>query len=411
MVNSGLNRSTSLMSLILIVLMGWITGCEKANTAPGARRSAAADAVQVYVILEGPWAIVPDPDPDATNGKGYLAIAPDMPDHGAMYVQANNGVTLSPGQYTMHLKNIPETATSSYTAFVPSVRLADVKSAEENPCYVRYAIHFPQPNSITEKTGGISRVGTGAHPWPVTPANSAATANTASGEFKSSLEVTLQYEVSDLTSIQMVATPGGPDPIPAQNCNPIPTNPPNPAGDPTGAIFPQSFTLGNPGTIEIGSEPRVEDLSTCYRPSKETFQALTKLLNISAAIDYPTYDAGCQQCDPQAPSSTAVCPHLTSLDQLEKVRKFVESKPNSGAVSKDIRAMEAALSGKPVKSGDQKQLMLAVERVEAFLISINGKKPQTPEQKTAIEEFKPVRIGFNVPHKDCKTPIVAPSVQ
>ncbi|HXN71349.1 MAG TPA: hypothetical protein VN861_02215 [Candidatus Acidoferrales bacterium] len=411
MVNSGANRSIATTWLVGIVLICGIAGCEKPNPTSTAKKSLATDAVPVYVILEGPWAIVPDPDPDAANGKGYLAIAPDMPDHGAMYVQASNGVTLGPGQYTLHLKNVAESGTDSYTAFAPTVRLADVKNAEENSCYVRYAIHFPQPNSITEETGGISRVGTGARPWPVTPANAAATANMGNGEFKSSLAVTLQYKVSDLTSIQLVATPGGPDPIPAQNCNPRPTNLPNPAGDPTGAIFPLPITLGNPGIIRVGSEPSSEDLSTCYRPSKETFQALTKLLNISAAIDYRAYDPGCQQCDPQAPSSTTICPHLKSLDQLEKVRKFVESRKRSGNISKDIRAIEAAVSGKRVESGGQKELMLAVERVEDFLLSVNGKEPQTPEQKTALEEFKAFRIGFNLPHKDCKTPIIAPTVQ
>ncbi len=334
-----------------------------------------------------------------------------MPDHGAMYVQASNGVTLNPGQYSLHLTNVPQQASDSYTAFVPKVRMVDVKSTEENQCYVRYAIHFPQPNSITEETSGVSRIGTGATPWPVTVANAAATSNSPNSEFKSSLAVTLQYMVSDLSSIQLVATPGGPDPVPAQGCNPQPTNPPNPTPDPSAAIFPQSFTLGNPGVIRVGSEPKSEDLSTCYSPSKKTFQALAKLLSFSASIDYPAYDPSCQACDPQAPSSTATCPHLTSVDQLESVRKFVATKPKSGSIVNEIRTIEDALSGKPLKGMSQKELMLSVERVQEFLLAVNGRNPQTPEQKTALQKFKAIRIGFNVPHKDCKTPIVAPNVQ
>jgi hypothetical protein len=412
MTSFGLKRSITSAWLATTFLLCSSFGCQKLDKAPATpKTSVAATAIPVYVVLEGPWAIVPDPDPDATNVKGYLAIAPDMPDHGAMYVQASNGVTLSPGQYTLHLTNVQEQAADSYTAFVPKVRAADVKSAEENQCYVRYAIHFPQPNSITEETAGTSRVGTGATPWPVTTANAAATANMSNSEFKSSLAVTLQYKVSDLNSIQLVATAGGPDPVPAQNCNPQPTNPPNPTADPTAAIFPQPITLGNPGVIRVGSEPTTEDLSTCYRPSKETFQALTKLLNFSAAIDYPTYDPACHVCDPQAPSSTVTCPHLSSVAQLENVRKFVATKPNSGDILKEITTIEAAMSGKPVKRGGQKDLMLSVERVQEFLVAVNGRKPQTPEQKIALQEFKPIRIGFNVPHKDCKTPIVAPIVQ
>jgi hypothetical protein len=373
---------STLVYAVVLVLLGFLAGCPGSKSpSPTAKPS----AVPVYVILEGPWVVAPDPD---VSG-GYLAIAPFMKDHDALYVKSHDSFTLSPGEYTLTVPNIQTSLTKSYRPHTATISTATLQRVQHQGGWVRYAIHLPPPNAITEESAEDSRIRTQPPVWPVLSPY-------VQGPF--TVEPAFQYAVTGGSGISLGFLNGaGPDP-----------NPPSPPLDTTPVQFPSPITLGNPGLIRIGSEPSAEDLSACDVQSKETFMTLAKLFQLNEAIDYPAYSASCQVCDPQG-TGIKPCPFIQDLNALEHYAKSVEGPESSEALN--IIAARELVSGKTAGDDGQKELLERLARTQSFLAKHPPKKPWDSALALALQNLPIVVHVENLPHKDCKAPVIELTLQ
>lgn len=220
-----------------------------------------ASTKDVYVVFEGPWAIVPDP----ADANSVLLLAPKTKRHRDLYVAASNKSTLAAGTYDL---SIPARTGSGAGTFDDSILRAKIDSKNvqhvlDNKYSTRYAIRLPKPDAYLPASRHRSRVGATYPPDPST-------------EKEYATAVSLQYSVSSLNGFSLGGTQ-----------------------DVGGAFAPLLLQVDTP-TVRFVMEP-VQDDDVCYAHSRTVFHDLVKLVGLSLYVDFPDNPSSCHSKDPQNP--------------------------------------------------------------------------------------------------------------
>lgn len=251
----------ALASAVLATL--FLIACNQSQTptAPAAPESKAAATKDVYVVFEGPWAFAPDPK-DANN---VIALAPKTKIHHDLIVQSADK-KLAPGIYDLSLpaRSGPATGVVDANILQAKIDAQSVQRVLDNKLE-RYAIRLPKPEAYVSATHYRSRAGSAYPP-------------DASTEKDYVTSVSLRYSVATLTGFSLA---GSPD---------------------TGAFNPLLLQVETPVlnfVIDPAHDPDPAD--KCHTHERESFRALTKLLNLTLFVDFPNDPGACHGKDPQNP--------------------------------------------------------------------------------------------------------------
>lgn len=267
----------ALASAVLATL--FLVACQQTQQpAPTAAESRAASTEKVFVVFEGPWAIVADPkDPNSV-----LALAPKTKIHRDLYVSTSNESTLAAGTYDL---SVPAHGAAFSGTLDPSFAQAkiDAKSLQRalDDKSGRYVIRLPKPEAYVAAKRSRTRVGASYPPDASTEQNYAA-------------YVSFRYNVSSLNGFSLAGTPD------------------------TGSFNPLLLQLETP-TIRFAIEPAVADNLTdmCHTHSREAFRDTVKFLGLTLYLDFPNDPANCHKIDPQVARSTKAEAGRTPV--LEKI--------------------------------------------------------------------------------------------
>jgi hypothetical protein len=266
----------ALASAVLATLC--LAACQQTQQPAPAAESKAAATEKVFVVFEGPWAIVADPkDPNRV-----LALAPKTKLHRDLYVSATNESTLAAGTYDL---SVPGHGAAFSGALDPTFAQAkiDGKSLQRalDDKSGRYVIRLPKPEAYVAAKRTRSRVGASYPPDASTEQNYAA-------------YVSFRYNVSTLNGFSLAGTPD------------------------TGAFNPLLLQLETP-TIRFAIEPAVPEnpRDMCHTHSREAFRDTVKFLGLTLYLDFPNDSANCHKTDPQVARSTKAEAGRTSV--LEKI--------------------------------------------------------------------------------------------
>jgi len=259
------SKLAALASAVLATF--FLIACQQSQQqpAPAAVESKAASTEKVFVVFEGPWAIVADPK----DANSVLAIAPKTKLHRDLYVAASNYSTLAAGTYDV---SVPTHGPATSGALDPSFAQAkiDAKSLQRalDDKSGRYVIRLPKPEAYVAATRYRSRVG------PKYPPD-------ASTEQDYATAVSMRYSVSSLTGFSLAGTPD------------------------TGAFNPLLLQVDTP-TIRFAIEPAQldEPKDMCNTHSREALRDTVKFLGLTLYVDFPNDSADCHKTDPQIPRST-----------------------------------------------------------------------------------------------------------
>jgi hypothetical protein len=259
------SMTVALASAVLATF--FLIACQQSQQqpAPATVEAKAAGAEQVFVVFEGPWAIVADPK----DANSVLALAPKTKLHRDLYVAASNDSTLAAGTYDL---SVPAHGAATSGALDPSFAQAkiDAKSLQHalDDKSGRYVIRLPKPEAYVAAKRFRSRVGSSYSP-------------DASTEQNYATSVSFRYSVSTLNGFSLAGTPD------------------------TGAFNPLLLQLDTP-TIRFAIEPAQLDdpKDMCNTHSREAFRDTVKFLSLTLYVDFPGDSAGCHKTDPQLPRST-----------------------------------------------------------------------------------------------------------
>jgi hypothetical protein len=260
-----LNRSLVALAYPVLATL-FLVACQQSQPpAAGAAESKAATTEKVFVVFEGPWAIVDDPkDPNIV-----LALAPKTKLHRDLYVAASNDSTLAAGTYDL---SVPAHGAAFSGALDPSFAQAkiDPKSLQHalDDKAGRYVIRLPKPEAYVAAKRFRSRVGPKYAPEAMT-------------EQAYATQVSFRYTVGTLNGFLLAGTPD------------------------TGTFNPLLLQLETP-TIRFAIEPAQMDdpRDKCSMHSREAFRDTAKFLGLTSFVDFPNDSADCQKTDPQRPHST-----------------------------------------------------------------------------------------------------------
>jgi hypothetical protein len=253
----------SLIALASAVLATFsLTACQESQqpSAPAASQSAVASTEKVFVVFEGPWAIVADPK----DANSVLVLAPKTKLHRDLYVSASNESTLAAGTYDL---SVPAHGAAFSGTLDPSFAQAkiDAKSLQRalDDKSGRYVIRLPKPEAYVAAKRFRSRVG------PTYPPD-------ASTEQNYAAYVSFRYSVSTLNGFSLAGTPD------------------------TGTFNPLLLQVDTP-TIRFAIEPAAADdpKDMCSTHSREAFRDLVKFLNLTFYVDFPNDASNCHDKDPQ----------------------------------------------------------------------------------------------------------------
>src|SRR6202171_3693405 len=165
---------SSLIALASAVLATFfLIACQQSQQpgAPAATQSAAATTEKVFVVFEGPWAIVADPK----DANSVLVLAPKTKLHRDLYVAASNESMLAAGTYDL---SVPAHGAATSAALDPSFAQAkiDAKSLQRalDDKSGRYVVRLPKPEAYVAAKRSRSRVGANYPPDAATEQNYAA---------------------------------------------------------------------------------------------------------------------------------------------------------------------------------------------------------------------------------------------
>ena len=203
---------------------------------------------------------------DPKDPNTFLVVAPKAKGHHDLYVKASNGATLGAGTYELAVP--PRTGTASAT------RDRDIAQAKIDPASLqraldakgsRYAVRLPKPEAILAAGRYRSRVG------PTYPPD-------ATTEKDYATEVSFVYSVGSYSGFSLA---GSPD---------------------TGTFAPLLLQIESP-VVRFVIEPDQWDdpADKCNLHSRASFRELTKLLNLTLYVDFPSDYDDCHKKDPQNP--------------------------------------------------------------------------------------------------------------
>ncbi len=277
--------NSSLIALASAVLATFLLiACQQSQqpAGPAATQSAAVPTEKVFVVFEGPWAIVADPK-DATS---VLVLAPKTKLHRDLYVSASSESTLAAGTYDL---SVPAHGAATSAALDPSFAQAkiDAKSLQRalDDKSGRYVIRLPKPEAYVVAKRSRSRVGATYPPDASTEQNYAA-------------YVSFRYNVSTLNGFSLAGTPD------------------------TGTFNPLLLQLETP-TVRFAIEPAVSDdpKDMCHVHSREAFRDTVRFLGLTLYLDFPNDSGDCHKTDPQVARTTKADAGRTSV--LEKIAGFL----------------------------------------------------------------------------------------
>ena len=240
----------------------FLVACQQSQqpSTPAAIESKAASTEKVFVVFEGPWAIVADPK----DANSVLALAPKTKLHRDLNVAASNESTLAAGTYDL---SVPAHGPATAGALDPSFAQAkiDGKSLQHalDAKSGRYVIRLPKPEAYLAAKRVRSRVGSSYPP-------------DASTEQNYATSVSFRYTVSSLNGFSLAGTPD------------------------TGTFNPLLLQVDTP-TIRFAIEPAQFDDPTdaCNTHSREAFRDTVKFLGLTLYVDFPNDPAACHKTDPQ----------------------------------------------------------------------------------------------------------------
>ena len=288
--------NSSLIALASAVLATFfLIACQQSQqpAAPAATQSAAATTEKVFVVFEGPWAIVDDPK----DANSVLVLAPKTKLHRDLYVAASNDSLLAAGTYDL---SVPAHGPATSAPLDPSFAQAkiDAKSLQRalDDKSGRYVIRLPKPEAYVAARRARSRVG------PSYPPDASTEQNYASF-------VSFRYNVTSLNGFSLAGTPL------------------------TGTFNPLLIQIDTP-IIRFAIEPAQADdpKDMCDTHSREAFRDQTKFLGLSLYVDFPGNPPDCHKTDPQIrPSTKAEASPRHPSDRLAAL--FLEESADSRTAS------------------------------------------------------------------------------
>ncbi|MFI5114590.1 MAG: hypothetical protein ACHP7J_05545 [Terriglobales bacterium] len=262
------SKLVALAGAVLATL--FLVACEKSQPptpSPATAESKAVSTEKVFVVFEGPWAIVADPK----DANSVLALAPKTKLHRDLYVAASNDSILAAGTYDL---SVPAHGAATSAALDPSFAQAkiDAKSLQHalDDKSGRYVIRLPKPEAYVPAKRFRSRVGSKYLPDASTEQNYASS-------------VSFRYSVSSLNGFSLAGTPD------------------------SGTFNPLLLQVDTP-TIRFAIEPAQPDdpKDMCHTHSRAAFHDTTKFLGLTLYVDFPGDSADCHKTDPQIPRSSKV---------------------------------------------------------------------------------------------------------
>jgi len=264
MTNSRHSQSplSGLASFLLVTL--FLVACNESQppaTSPESKATPALAGKDVYVVFEGPWAIVPDPK-DTTS---VLLLAPKTKAHRDLYVAASNNSMLAAGTYQL---SVPARTGSVAGTFDESILRTkvdpkDVQRVFDDKSSSRYAIHLPKPDAYVPASRHRSRVSASYPPDPAV-------------EKEYATGVSLRYTVTSLNGFSV-------------------------SGTPDSGNFDMLLLQVDTPTIRFVIDPAhdLDPADSCKTHSRQSFHELTTLLALSLYVDFPESPSSCHDTDPQ----------------------------------------------------------------------------------------------------------------
>lgn len=239
-----------------------------------------ATTEKVFVIFEGPWAIVDDPkDPNSV-----LALAPKTKLHRDLYVAASNDSTLAPGTYDLSVPSHGAPSSGPLDSSFAQAKI-DAKSLQHaiDDKTGRYVIRLPKPEAYLAAKRFRSRVSSKYVPEATTEQNYAT-------------EVSFRYTVGSLNGFSLAGTPD------------------------SGTFNPLLLQLDTP-TVRFAIEPaQMDDLTDgCHAHSREAFRDTVKFLGLTLFVDFPNDTEDCHKTDPQVRSTKAETDFAPTSDRSARL--------------------------------------------------------------------------------------------
>ena len=325
----------ALASVVLASL--FLVACQQSQApqpAPMAELKAATTE-KVYVVFEGPWAIVDDPkDPNSV-----LVLAPKTKLHRDLYVAASNESVLAPGTYDLSVPAHGAATSGPLDASFAQAKI-DAKSLQHalDDTTGRYVIRLPKPEAYVPARRYRSRISSKYVPEATTEQNYAT-------------EVSFRYSVGSLNGFSLA---GAPD---------------------TGPFNPLLFQLDTP-TVRFAIEPAQMDDPTdrCNTHSREAFRDTTKFLGLTLFVDFPNDSEDCHKTDPQVRSPGAKANSESELNRAAglpgEVSFIARSSRFVGAKTSDDPKMLAMIN----VAGPLSRYLIAA----AYLFHNSGADCRTP---------------------------------
>jgi hypothetical protein len=268
----------------------FLVACQQSQppaATPSAAESKAAAAKDVFVVFEGPWAIVPDPK----DANSVLLLAPKTKAHRDLYVTASNNSTLTAGIYDLSIPGRTGPAAGIFDESILRAKIdpKNVQRVLDDKSSNRYAIRLPKPDAYLPASRHRSRVSTTYPPEPAT-------------EKEYATGVSLRYSVTSLTGFSL-------------------------AGAPDKAAFNPFLLQVETPTIRFVIDPAhdPDPADKCYTHSRQTFHEAATLLALNLYVDFPESPSSCHDKDPQR--ARAIKAETGPAAGLEQLVALLESGP------------------------------------------------------------------------------------
>lgn len=283
-------HSTRMLNLLacVVVTTVFLVDCQQSQPPVATpAESKATPGKDVFVVFEGPWAIVPDPK----DAGSVLLLAPKTKAHRDLYVTASNNSWLNAGAYnlTVPARTGPAAGTFDESILRTKIDPKNVQSVLDEKSSTRYAIRLPKPDAYLPASRHRSRVSATYPPDP-------------SVEKEYASGVSLRYSVTSLNGFSLA---GAPD---------------------SGTFNPFLIQVETP-TIRFVIDPAIDPdpADKCKTHSRQSFHEVSMLLGLNLYVDFPESPSSCHDTDPQKPH--AVKAETGTAAGFERLIVFFQSQP------------------------------------------------------------------------------------